>query len=278
LSVTFTASDASSTCDKWIQTRGQAGEFWSRNPDEATTDREIVCIFRHRDGGRVEIDDSGGQYLAQSVCAAFAGEEGWSEDVEAEDAAKEDARRAQQKAEDLERVRDLAGRIAGDINGVRQAIADLKRYGFAGDLRAIKQDVNLAYSDLQRTLRDSADMVCTDATQVGTDEVQVEGDQVQLESDGDLMDMSTQAVSDAVAQLKSDWAALQAARQDAPGAVPLDTPSASDVQAAVADASPAIDAAKARRARAYGKAADLVAEAKRYSSQADAACSRVGGG
>src|SRR6266508_922315 len=93
LSVTFATSDASRDCDAWIRVRGQEGSFWSRagSPTEA---QSVACIFRHEDGGRVEVDDGGSQIFAQQVCASFAGANGWKQDIQAEADVKARAQRA----------------------------------------------------------------------------------------------------------------------------------------------------------------------------------------
>jgi hypothetical protein len=48
----------------------------------------MACIFRYKTGARVEVDDGGMQILGQGQCAAFAGANGWVEDLAAEQASR----------------------------------------------------------------------------------------------------------------------------------------------------------------------------------------------
>lgn len=71
--VTFRASDAQKACKTWIQTHGQAGEFWQlAGPDDRASYYE-TCDLMRDNGAEVIVHDSGGQYNGEQICAYFAG-------------------------------------------------------------------------------------------------------------------------------------------------------------------------------------------------------------
>ena len=279
LSVKFTASDARSVCQQWIEARGKQGEFWSRigRPDEQ---QSVACIFTNASGARVEIDDGGSQLLAQPFCAFFAGEQGWTEDTHAEQAVVNQANKAQQRAAATEQAEQQVGNDAGavvsDFQNLKDATSALAGDSLTADLSGLQSDLGTVHSDLQTVQTDSSDVACGDAGLAAGDEGTMEGDDGTMEGDIGTYQHDVESAVSAIAAMRRDDAAYLA-DSAAKGYVSSGVPTATQIDAAISSATAAVAKEHAAFARARSQAAQLIALAKGYVAQANAVCTRAGG-
>jgi hypothetical protein len=279
LSVTFTASDADTACQDWIRTRGKQGEFWSL-VGQPTEQQSVACIFTSGSGAQAEIDDGGGQLLAQNFCAAFAGTQGWIEDTQAEQAVVTKAKQAQQRAAATQQAKQTiisdASAVTYDLQAVQDAASALGGDSLGEDISGLKDDLSAIHGDLQTVQSDSSDVVCGDASVVSGDESSMEGDRSSMEGDIGVFQGDIQTALDGIATLKSDQAKYLAdittTRYHS-----TDVPSQARIDAGISNAGTAVAKERAAFASARAQAAQLISHAKGYVAHADAICKRAGG-
>jgi hypothetical protein len=279
LSVKFTASDADSACQQWIQARGKQGEFWSRvgQPNEQ---QSVACIFTNGGGAQAEIDDGGGQMLAQTFCAAFAGEQGWTEDTQAEQAIAARAKRAQQRAAVTQQAKETitsdASAVSYDLQDLRDSTSAVSGDSLGDDVAGLRSDLAGIHSDLQTVQSDSSDVVCGDAAVVAGDESSMEGDQSSMEGDISSFAADVQSVTSGITKLKSDHATYLSNSASA-GYYSSDIPTSTQISAAISAGTAAVAKERAAVSSARSQAAQLIAQAKGFVAQASALCNRAGG-
>lgn len=191
----------------------------------------------------------------------------------AADAAAAAAAQTQQTQQQL--VGD-AQAIADDLGRVRDSASTVANESFASDLQSMRGDLQTTKSDLQTVLSDSSDVICSDAGAVDSDEGALESDQGAIESDVGAVESDIAALNSDLQTLASDRTRYSQDAQAAPGYTPQSLPGVETIKAAIADAHAAIGTARAAEKAARSAAAGLVAQGKRYASQADARCNSAG--
>lgn len=227
------------------------------------------------DGGIATLDmhpASSGDY-EQAVSALQA-------DVDRANTAKQQAQQQQQQAQ---QVQADSSRVQTDLSNLSSAIQSAgndNSSSYSSDLQQARDDVSQTHTDMQKALDEQghtdSGSLCSDAGSVQSDVGSVESDVGSIQSDQGSTSSDTSAISEAMNQLRQDDAALQADRQNEPGDLANDAPTEDQVRSAIHAAHAAAGSATGTGGSAYAQAQRLLAQARSYQRQSDAACNATG--
>ena len=279
LSVTFSADDANSACQRWIQARGQKGEFWSL-AGQSNESQSMACIFRDTSDATAEIDDGGSQFLAEPFCSGFAGSAGWTEDLAAEQAYTariQAAQHAQQQAQQQnDAVTGAGSALSSELARLQGDVSTLAGDSLVSDVSTLHSDLATVEQDLKTVESDPNDYVCSDASSVQDDENSIQDDLNSMNDDinsftTDISNTSTD-VTNTVAAERQYVSAARRYQLDSP-----DAPTSAQVTGVMAAATKATRMLRRGFVTARSQAAALLRTGATYVAQAHAACRAAGG-
>jgi hypothetical protein len=175
----------------------------------------------------------------------------------------------------------LADTIASGLAALDDAVSAARAAAgsdYQSSLAVIRDQLRLVKEGTQMVLDEVGtidnDLACSDAATVASDVQTMENDLATLDGDRATARNDAAEIRRAIRTLTDDFQALQAAD---PQYLPADIADQEAVDRAVADARATLRQLRSRGGSARATAEQLLAEARRYLAQAEAACERAGG-
>jgi peptidoglycan hydrolase CwlO-like protein len=288
VSVTVQGGDAQTQCDSFLTRTTDGGTWYVYAGGQQPAGASICQIHYH--GDLITVRDSGALDLyGNAICSSLIDQANGvipgADATQAFVAPTQDPVLAQTQASAAAAARarsnitSEASAVQSDIDGLVSSESDLSR-----DVASIPKDLTSMNADVATTLKDrdgvlsevaagttDSGTVCSDAASVASDEATVESDLATINSDGVTLDSDVYSIQNGISDLQQHRDQLAAARAVLPSFAD-GGPTAAAIDAALAKANSAIDAAHQAFAGDLKTAQGYVSTASGYATKAQQAC------